>query len=244
MNKLNIQSIFDSVDGEENGFDGAGQLTTFIRLKGCNLDCRWCDTQYAQESTPENWMTVEEVVEQVHFPKVTITGGEPLLQKEVVKELCNTLSDGSSDLPLGHMISIETNGSIVPTYFRDNMRYIVDFKLPSSGMTHKMNSLAFSSLRPCDVIKFVISDEEDYDYAKMLISEHPNWQARKVFSPAIEIKEIPKVGASCLDAWPIENIVDTTWPRQLVEIMIEDRVDAQFSLQIHKVLWPGVKEER
>jgi len=238
MIKLNVQSIFDSVDGEENGFNGAGQLTTFIRLKKCNLKCRWCDTQYAQEAEPENWMTIDEVIQRIHFPKVTITGGEPLLQKEAVEELCKIL------YLYEHIISIETNGTIQPTYFVDGVRYIVDFKLMSSGVMNKMNSLAFLVLRPYDVIKFVISDEEDYKYAKMLIIEHPNWEARKVFSPAMAIREIPKVGASCLDAWPVENVVDTLWPRQLAEMMIRDQVDAQYSLQIHKVLWPGIKEER
>jgi len=183
-------------------------------------------------------MTIDEVIEQIHFPKVTITGGEPLLKKEAVEKLCDILAAGSPDLPLGHSVSIETNGTIQPTHFRDTIRYIVDYKLPSSGMMDRMNLLAFSSLRVCDVIKFVISDMEDYNYAKMLISEYPNWQARKVFSPAMEIKQVTPIFDK------VYNAVDITWPRQLAEMMIQDKVDAQFSLQIHKILWPGSKEER
>ena len=234
--RLNVQAIFDSIDGEENGFRGAGELTTFIRLKGCNLNCQWCDTKYAQESKPENWMTLDEIIELVHFPKVTITGGEPLLKKAAVEKLCSKLIYSCHN---GHpKISIETNGSIEPTYFTHSIAYIVDYKLPSSGMMGRMNSLAFSSLRPCDVIKFVISDMENYNYAKMLISEHDNWQARKVFSPAIEIKQVTPIFDK------VYNAVDITWPRQLAEMMIRDEVNAQFSLQIHKILWPGSKEER
>jgi len=239
-NKLNVQAIFSAIDGEENGFDGAGQLTTFIRLKKCNLRCTYCDTKYAQESIPENWMTLDEVIEQVHFPKVTITGGEPLLQKDVVEELCHRLVDSDPY----RQISIETNGSIVPEYFSPDLRYIVDFKLASSGVMDEMNSLAFSSLRSCDVIKFVISDEEDYKYAKMLIQEHPDWAARKVFSPAMEIKSASFLVDQFDESISRPARADTTWPRQLAEMMIRDKVDAQFGLQIHKVLWPGVKEER
>ncbi|MHA1289810.1 MAG: 7-carboxy-7-deazaguanine synthase QueE [Candidatus Thorarchaeota archaeon] len=241
--KLNVQAIFDSIDGEANGFSGAGQLTTFIRLKGCNLKCDYCDTEYSQSSEPENWMTVDEILQKIHFPKVTITGGEPLLQEVGLKELCRKLIYYRHN-GVYHKVSIETNGSIVPTDFTHSLRYIVDFKLPSSGVIDKMDFAAFSTLRPVDVIKFVISDMEDYRAAKTLIFEHPNWKARKVFSPVMEIKEIPKVGASCMDAYPIENIVDTTWPRRLAEMMIRDRVGAQFSLQIHKILWPGAMEER
>jgi len=194
-----------------------------------------CDTQYAQNSKPENWMTIDEVIEQVHFPKVTITGGEPLLQKEAVGELCRRLVDSSPY----HQVSIETNGTIQPMYFRDNIRYIVDFKLPSSGVMDKMNSLAFSSLRSLDVIKFVISDMEDYGYAKMLITDHPNWKAKKVFSPVMEI-----VGSTIEKCVYNPPRVDMDWPRRLVEMMIRDKVGAQFSLQIHKILWAGAVEER
>ena len=58
-NKLNVQAIFNSIDGEANGFGGAGELTTFIRLKGCNLSCSYCDTKYAQSPKPENWMSID-----------------------------------------------------------------------------------------------------------------------------------------------------------------------------------------
>lgn len=241
-NKLNIQAIFDSVDGEANGFGGAGELTTFIRLKGCNLRCSFCDTKYAQNSIPENWMEAEEICEQVHFEKVTITGGEPLLAGDDLISLIRLLLDK------GNKITIETNGSIeIPKdffgTFLHRLRFVVDFKLPSSGVMEHMNSTIFSSLRAIDIIKFVISDEEDYKYAKMLIHNHPiSWKAIKVFSPVLGCLQYQY---GCGGA-PIKETAyfNMFWPRQLAEMMIRDKVDAQLSLQLHKVLWPGAKQER
>lgn len=231
-NKLNVQSIFDSIDGEENGFGGAGQLTTFIRLKGCSLRCKWCDTLYAQNAKPENWMDISEIIQQVYFPKVTITGGEPLLQKEGVEELCSRLVYGTSC-----KVSIETNGTIQPTYFLDKVRYVIDFKLPSSGMLKHMNTEVFKNLRAIDVIKFVIADEYDYKYAYNVIVQNPSWKAKMVFSPCVGLN-------GCFEDKFGVNYWDLSWPRQLVEMMIRDRAPAQFGLQIHKVIWPGAKEER
>lgn len=238
--RLNVQAIFDSIDGEENAFGGAGELTTFIRLKGCQLRCSYCDTQYAQESKPENWMTIDEIIQQIHFPKITITGGEPLLQKEGVEELCNKLIFGKFC-----EVSIETNGTIQPTYYleeEDVVRYIVDFKLPSSGMLEHMNTEVFKNLRPVDVIKFVIADDYDYKYALTVIEQNPSWKAKMVFSPAVSITFARSRKISAYLRRPV--YADLEWARQLAEMMIRDKVPAQFSLQLHKILWPGAKEER
>jgi len=238
MIKLNIQSIFDSIDGEANGFDGAGQLTTFIRLKGCQLKCSYCDTLYAQSSTPENWMTVDDVIKEIHFPKVTITGGEPLIQKQGVFELCNEIYCRQLKKQTNiSQISIETNGAFVPAVtVWDWVRVVMDYKLPSSGMEHKMNHDAFSWVRPQDIIKFVIADWTDYNRAIEIIDAHPEWIAKKVFSPAMQLMYHTD--------YRTPPVPDMDWPRQLVEKMIHDKVDAQFSLQLHKILWPGATEER
>lgn len=241
--KLNVQAIFSSVDGEANGFDGAGELTTFIRLKGCSLCCKWCDTQYAQNPKPENWMTINEIIQQVCFPKVTITGGEPLLQRTRLLPLVETL------LTNGHRITIETNGTEPPLAEIDTsfqkLRYVVDYKLPSSGMEDEMNLEVFKILELTDVIKFVISDEKDYNHAKQLLQMYPSWGAKKVFSPAVDFIWESEGGRSLGLGLPKpEPRIDIAWPRQLVEMMIRDKVPAQFSLQLHKILWPGTKEER
>ena len=240
--KLNICSIFSSIDGEANGFDGAGQLTTFIRLKGCNLSCSYCDTSYSQDFEPPNWMTVEEVIAKIQFPKVTITGGEPGLQKMGLRSLFSELVFRGYKLGArrSYQISVETNGTFnIEILGHPAIRAIVDYKLPSSGQEEKMNPEAFRYLRDIDVIKFVIADWTDYDRAKKVLEEQKEWQAKIVFSPAIAF-ELP---CSCLH---IDNrlVVGMDWPRLLVAKMLEDKINAQFSLQLHKILWPGAKEER
>jgi 7-carboxy-7-deazaguanine synthase len=222
---LFVEAIFNGIDGEANGFWGAGQLSTFIRLKGCNLRCEYCDTKYAQEVTDEDKpMEVEEILKWPDLlNKVTITGGEPLIQKD-----CNVLI--TKLLVMGHKITVETNGTM-PIEISNNLtRFVVDYKLPSSGMEGKMNPEVFKCLCDNDVVKFVIADYDDY-YAARGLATMNNWtSARKVFSPAI-----------------IDQKDYTGWPATLAQLMIEDANvlgDVQFSLQIHKVLWPDSEVER
>jgi len=230
--QLNVQSIFNSIDGEFNGFDGAGQLSTFIRLKGCNLSCRWCDTKYARESEPKNMMDVEHILKEITLPKVTITGGEPLLQQESLVHLVSKLWMNKIK------VTIETNGTIFPdtkiwgiflqshSLRKDLLRFVVDYKLPSSGCDEEiMDLLFFASLREYDAIKFVVANLEDLTRAYRIINEHPGWLAKKVISP------IPE------DSWPSE--VATT---MIYTAINNSSSDIYFSLQLHKVLWPNVGE--
>jgi len=115
------------------------------------------------------------------------------------------------------------------------MGEVVDYKLPSSGMNKHMKDEVFQDLRQIDVIKFVIANDYDYKYAKDVIDNHPHWVAKKVFSPAISLHRLRP-------ATPLVPNMD--WPRQLVEKMIRDNMEATYSLQLHKILWPGAKEER
>ena len=250
--KLNVQAIFSSIDGEENAFGGAGELTTFIRLKGCNLRCTYCDTKYAQAVTQPNWMTADEVFKQVHFPKVTITGGEPMLQWRQLGLLVEKL------LHKDCKITIETNGSVLlPPWLYGHefnwvwthtkgLRYVVDYKLPSSGMEDKMNLETFKNLCPLDVIKFVIEDEKDYKCAKMLLQEY-DWDAKRIFSPQLPLwygdyTNPMNIAVAKMERKPPAQRF--TWASKLAEMMIKDRVPAQFGLQLHKVLWPAASEER
>ena len=229
MEKLNIQSIFNSIDGEVNGFHGAGEMCTFIRLRGCPLSCSYCDTRYAQKSEPKNLMNIDEILA---FPKllnkITITGGEPLAQRTCLEPLVEQL------LTDGHRITIETNGT-EPTFYCINdyreIRYVMDYKLPSSGMEDRMIERAFTSLTEKDVIKFVIKNHTDYYIARDIVV-HKDWDARKVFSPGLGFPG---------------NISDMSWPTELAEMMLDDfetLQDVQFSLQLHKILWPSAVEER
>jgi len=230
---LNVEAIFNSIDGEYNGFRGAGELTTFIRLKQCNLSCTYCDTMYSQDSKPGKLgqKTVEEIANLIKLEKVTITGGEPLLQKECV-DLIEIL------LKNGHKITVETNGSIeIPNihyyspdwHLFDRLRFVVDYKLPSSGMNDHMNPSIFTKLGPQDAIKFVIADWRDYHIATMFIHTY-DLSAKLVFSPAV-----------------VDQHDYTGWPAELASALVENAEqlsNVSYSLQIHKVLFPDAKSER
>ena len=224
---LYIQAIFNAIDGEANGFKGLGELSTFIRLKGCNLKCVYCDTRYAQNvEENDKKICIKDILAWPDMlNKITITGGEPLIQEEVEVLVYTLLGEGKR-------VSVETNGTQHVFGAPDdyNLRFVVDYKLPSSGMEDKMVSEVFSSLRSCDVIKFVIADFDDYYIARGLVAASGWSNAKKVFSPAIEDQD---------------NY--TGWPATLAQIMINDAKmlgNTQYSLQLHKILWPNAKFER
>ncbi len=177
---MKIYNIFRSIDGEVNAF-GQGSYTTFIRFAGCNLSCIHCDTSYARSLKVGTEMDVEEVhktVKEFGCHKVTITGGEPLIQGPAFKMLTNTLKGDD------FKVTVETNGS-VPLMGMGIDGWVVDYKLPSSGMHEKMVDNNFASLRPMDFIKFVVLDKKDFRYAvevKRTIEETRS-RARFAFSP-------------------------------------------------------------
>lgn len=214
---MNINEIFTSLSGEPDGFSNQGGLATFVRLQGCNLACTWCDTQDAIETEGYSTkMDVKEVAEQCTNKHVLITGGEPLLQLEEVTQLIDLLCpDGRRE----HLVTIETNGSIPltidPAHDRyETLRWVVDYKLDSSGMSEYMLPEVFGCLFELDVIKFVMKDLPDYRQAKELICKN-QWSAKKVFSP----------------------IAYGDWPAVLAREMIKDKLeDATLSLQLHRLL--------
>lgn len=247
---LMVQAIFRSIDGEANGYIGAGQLSTFIRLRGCNLRCTYCDTKYAQEQDSGDgalgMMSPEEILQKVmEHPgrKVTLTGGDPLVQLPQVMGLIGEL------LHAHFNITVETNGSIpirrcalhllprvpVPSGVgvegHGSIRFVVDYKLPSSGMESHMSSSMWLDLTPYDVMKFVISNDEDFDRAVLVIRNHSYCKAKMVFSPAIDPTASDPMA----------------WPSQLASRLVEDHFlpcNINYSLQIHKVLWPHATTER
>ncbi|MCH4187237.1 MAG: radical SAM protein [Megasphaera sp.] len=154
-NKLNVNEIFDSIDGEGKR---TGELATFIRLTGCNLRCAYCDTTYAFHEGHE--MSVHDIAEKVTYQRVTVTGGEPLCQD--IHGLLQTLE--------GHDINIETNGSIdITPYMKyDHVFFTIDYKCSSSGMSQAMLKENFTRLRQRDVLKFVVGSTADLQEAKHL----------------------------------------------------------------------------
>lgn len=159
---MKIAEIFRSLQGEGKN---QGKPCLFIRLAGCNLHCRWCDTAYAQTGGTE--MSIDTVLEQVwrlNPSYVCITGGEPLLQLVELEQLAATL------FLRGIAIDIETNGTINFTRLHPYASICMDVKCPSSGEQSDITLL--DALRPQDTVKFVVQDEEDCQYALDIITRH------------------------------------------------------------------------
>ncbi len=160
---MQISEIFVSLQGEGRN---QGKPCTFVRTSGCNLSCRWCDTPYAREGGTE--IPVETVAEQViafGYPYACITGGEPLLQRQEVRELSQYLYDQ------GYEVDIETNGTCDFSSLQPFASVCMDIKCPSSG--ERSNQDFISLLTERDAVKFVVQDEEDCRYASEILALHP-----------------------------------------------------------------------
>ena len=156
--KLKVFETFTSIQGESTH---AGKICFFIRLAGCNLNCSYCDTQYAknpESGTEISLCTLAGLAKKAGAPIVEITGGEPLLQHQV-PVLCEQLQEA------GMIVMVETNGTQPVDILPPGTVRIIDCKCPSSGESDKMLLSNFDCLNPFDEVKFVISDENDFLYA-------------------------------------------------------------------------------
>lgn len=155
---MRVFETFVGVSGECGSFL-QGSWCFFLRLAGCNLRCKWCDTARSQEMDSGTEMSVEAVVKLIEasgLKQVLITGGEPLLQLREVEELIIAA-------PSNYAFQIETNGSILPySNIWTWATLVFDYKLPSSGMMEKMNLPDMMNYKYPHWIKFVIADEKDY----------------------------------------------------------------------------------
>jgi len=203
---MRITEIFFSIQGESTH---AGRPCVFVRLTGCNLRCRWCDSEYT--FTGGEKMSVDEVMERVvsyGCDLVEITGGEPLAQPEVftlITTLCNE----------DHEVLVETSGSIDIAPVDDRAQIILDIKCPGSGEVEKNRWENIRRLRPQDQIKFVIADRNDYDWARRVIRERNLVLWTVLFSPV----------------WGELDL------KTLAEWMLADRVPARLQTQLHKHIW-------
>lgn len=214
---MKVNNIFRSIQGESTY---SGQPCIFVRLTGCNLRCSYCDTKYSYNEGKK--MSVRKVVKEIlklYKPGdiVEITGGEPLLQKEEVYKLIEKFN--SLEFKINNNIKekvlflIETNGSILLDNLY-NVEYIMDWKLPYSGMNHKMEYANLERLRERDELKFVIGDMNDYEEMKRIIDK---------YNPKVQI------------------IISTIWENDIrekvVNQMLKDGLDARFQVQLHKIIW-------
>jgi 7-carboxy-7-deazaguanine synthase len=203
---LRVSEIFRSIQGEGPYI---GRPMGFVRLAGCNLRCKWCDTKYAWEGGEE--MEVAEVLHRVHMMNVgcvSITGGEPLLQRECMSLIYRLLDEG-------YMVLLETNGTQpledLPT--EENLVISMDIKTPSSGFAGSSRLENIEYLHGNDYVKFVIADETDYNYAVRIMEE----------------REIP-VEVIFQPAWG----TDIKW---LAERVLEDGIDVRVLPQLHRIIW-------
>ena len=204
---MKVVEIFKSIDGE--GIR-VGYPVTFIRLAGCNLRCNYCDTKYSYENEKFTEMTPKEIYIQVYKlggKRITLTGGEPLIHKDV-KVLVDLL------IQKGYEVNIETNGSVDITLFLDKHTIItMDYKCASSDMEDKMLLDNISKLRKQDALKFVVSDDNDLDTVQRI---YQNTKATVYISPVfgrIEPKQI------------VEYMLEHNMENCRVQV------------QLHKIIW-------
>jgi 7-carboxy-7-deazaguanine synthase len=205
---FNVAEIFRSIQGESTF---AGLPCAFVRLAGCNLRCRYCDTRYALEGGEQ--IALENIVETLAsfgLNLVEVTGGEPLLQ-EGTPHLVTALMER------GHQVLVETNGSLDISVIPDGAVRIMDIKCPSSGEHHRVFWENIWHLRDEDEVKFVVSDRLDYEWARGIVQERFGHSKIKILFSTV-FGELP--------------------PRNLVEWILEDRLPVRFQLQIHRYIWP------
>jgi len=204
---MRITEIYASVQGETQY---AGLPCTLIRTTGCDLRCTYCDTAYSFYGGKD--MSLDEILAEAKrlAPRlVLLTGGEPMLQREIVA-LCELL------LSEGFQVMIETGGAHAVDALPEAVAKIVDIKTPSSGEAHRMNPHAVANLGFKDAIKFVLGSELDYMWAKS----------------QIEARSLTKKTQVLLA--PVHGQVD---PKDLVAWILRDRLDVRLNLQLHKYIW-------
>jgi len=219
---LLITEIFYSLQGETSL---SGVPFVFIRLTGCNLRCTYCDSSYSFKGGKRvSLETVMKEVSQYQTQHILITGGEPLLQRGTLP-LIQLLRKK------GYEVSIETHGEVPITPASELARIIMDIKTPGSGMNRGGFIQNIPHLKPQDEVKFVITSEQDYHWAKGILQSHSFPTSEILFSPAMISQGAPG---------KFEGIN----PRRLAELILQDQLQVRFQIQLHKYLWgldtPGV----
>ncbi|BBJ24578.1 7-carboxy-7-deazaguanine synthase QueE [Candidatus Nitrotoga sp. AM1P] len=207
--QLRITEIFYSLQGETSR---VGLPTVFVRLTGCPLRCSYCDTAYAF-SGGQNMTVVEILTAVARHPTryVTVTGGEPLAQKNSLP-LLSALCDA------GYEVSLETSGALDVSSVDVRVMKVLDIKTPASGEVKKNLWSNLTVLHAHDEIKFVLCDESDYIWAKQVLREHDlAGKCTVLFSPA----------------------QDQLSPTVLADWILRDSLTVRLQVQLHKLLWGG-----
>lgn len=215
MYKYKIAETFSSINGEGTH---AGQLAFFVRFTGCNLNCSYCDTKWANVPNAKyTEMTGEEILSEVKksgIKNVTVTGGEPLIQPNIIPLLEMLCGDG-------HYVEIETNGSAdvseVLKIKENRPALTMDYKLPSSGMESFMRTENFALLEAMDTVKFVSGSRADLERALEIIREYG------------------LIGKCAVYLSPVFGKIE---PAEIVDFMLTNKLNGvNVQLQMHKFIW-------
>ena len=218
MTRYPVAELFASINGESVR---AGEPAVFVRFRGCNLACSYCDTKWANRpDCPVRMMTAEEIADyadRAGIADVTLTGGEPLLQKELDVLISQLTASG-------HRVELETNGSVsVEALSRLVPRpvFTLDYKLPGSGMESAMLTDNYRFLAGEDSVKFVSGSREDLERAAEIIERYRLTEKCSVFIS------------------PVFGRID---PADIVSFLLERRMNGvRLQLQLHKFIWDPEK---
>lgn len=205
--RLRVTEIFYSLQGESRT---SGYATTFIRLTGCPLRCEYCDTTYAFKGG--EWFSLPEIISEVkkyNTKYITVTGGEPLAQKQCT-ELLKLLCDEDYD------VSLETSGALDISQVDSRVSRVMDLKTPASKEVEKNLYENIALLTSHDQLKFVICDRNDYEWAVNKIKEYGLLSICEVFFSTSHQQLKPQV---------------------LADWILEDQLAVRFQMQLHKYLW-------
>lgn len=213
-----VVETFASINGESAH---AGFPAFFVRFRGCNLACSFCDTKWANApDAPAVMMTADEIArlaDESGLEDVTLTGGEPLLQKDLPALISRLTASG-------HRVELETNGSLpIAALSRMEPRpvFTLDYKLPGSGMESRMLTENYRYLAACDSVKFVAGSAEDLDRAAEIIEQHK------------------LIGTCHLFISPVFGKIN---PAEIVSFLLERKLNGvRLQLQLHKFIWDPQK---
>lgn len=205
--QLRITEIYQTIQGEAAH---AGWPCVMVRLTGCPLRCRWCDTVYGfQGGKDQTFAEIESEIKSFGIKRVELTGGEPLAQKPTPQLIERLINDG-------YTVMIETGGSESIADLHPKTHIIMDIKCPGSGMADKNLWSNLEFLKPSDEIKFVVADQADFKWAVDVIRKYQlEERCNLLFSAAFGLVQ----------------------PKDVAEWILAEKLQARLNLQLHKYIW-------